>query len=87
MKNQETIEELLRSLVNQIRTEKEQALRRGNEDEVGHLISLMGALTACVSSLHERNHETLIHEVLTIPMWKTTQVANTFFLTSHRMLV
>ncbi len=63
-----------RSLVNQIRTVKEQALREGNEDQVEQLVSILDALTACVSSLHERNHETLIHELLTIPIWKTCQV-------------
>ena len=60
--------------MNQLRTVKEQALRDGNEDQVEQLISILDALTACVSSLHERNHEALIHEVLTIPIWKTCQV-------------
>ena len=60
--------------MNQIRTVKEQALRDGNEDHVEQLISILDALTACVSSLHEWNHETLIHELLTIPIWKTCQV-------------
>ena len=62
------------SLVNQLRTVKEQALKDGNEDPVEQLVSIFDALTACVSSLHERNHETLIHEVLSTPIWKTCQV-------------
>ena len=65
----------LRSLVNQIRTVKEQALKDSNEDRIEQLISILEALTACVSSLHERNHETLIHEVLTISIWKACQVS------------
>ena len=69
-----TIELCTRSLVNQIRTVKDQALRDGNEEQVEQLISILDALTACVSSLHERSHETLIHELLTIPIWKACQV-------------
>ena len=67
-------EHFLCSLVNQIRTVKEQALKGGDSHHIEQLIYLLDALSACVGSLHERNHESLIHEVLSISIWKSCQV-------------
>ena len=72
-------EHFLCSLVNQIRTVKEQALKGGDSHHIEQLIYLLDALSACVGSLHERNHESLIHEVLSISIWKSCQASHKLF--------
>ena len=69
-------EHYLCSLVNQVRAVKEQALKVGDGHHIEQLIYLLDALSACVGSLHERNHERLIHEVLSIPIWKSCQASH-----------
>lgn len=63
------------SLVEQIRRIKEKALGAKDEEQVEYLTSVLDALTTCVSSLHEREHESLINEVLDISIWQATPVS------------
>jgi len=63
------------SLVEQIKRIKEKALGAKDEEQVEYLTSVLDALTTCVSSLHEREHESLINEVLEISIWQATPVS------------
>ena len=63
-----------RSLVEQIRRIKEAVLRRRDAEQAEYLTAVVDALAACASSLHEREHEALLGEVLDIPVWTAPQV-------------
>lgn len=65
---------VLCSLVNQVRSIKGLALGGKDEEQAEHLTSILDALTACVSTLHERKHEALLNEVLNIPIWTASPV-------------
>jgi hypothetical protein len=65
---------LPRSLVSEVRRIRDLALGAKDEEQIEHLTSILDALTACVSSLHERKHEALLNEVLNIPIWTASQV-------------
>ena len=58
----------------QIRRIKEKALGTKDEEQVEYLTSVLDALTTCVSSLHEREHESLLNEVFGISIWQATPV-------------
>ena len=58
----------------QIRSIKEKALGTKDEEQVEYLTSVLDALTTCVSSLHEREHESLLNEVFGISIWQATPV-------------
>ncbi|CAL8468014.1 g7552 [Coccomyxa elongata] len=60
------------NLVEQIRRIKEKALGTKDEEQVEYLTSVLDALTSCVSSLHEREHESLLNEIFGISIWQAT---------------
>ncbi len=47
---------------------------RPDEEAIDHLVSLIHALTACVSFLHESKHETLLSQLLNIKLWTVAEV-------------
>ena len=63
------------SLVEQIQRIKEKALGSKDEEQVEYLTTVLDALTTCVSSLHEREHESLLNEVFDISIWQATPVS------------
>jgi hypothetical protein len=63
------------SLVEQVRRIKEAALRARDEEQAEYLTAVIDALAACASSLHEREHEALLQEVLDVPLWAAGRVS------------
>ncbi|KAK9901703.1 hypothetical protein WJX75_009400 [Coccomyxa subellipsoidea] len=61
-----------KNLVEQIQRIKEKALGSKDEEQVEYLTTVLDALTTCVSSLHEREHESLLNEVFDISIWQAT---------------
>ncbi|GLC47104.1 hypothetical protein PLESTF_001444200 [Pleodorina starrii] len=85
LQKRDTSYEELKSLLRECRKRVEQ--EPDNEEAVTQLVTLIGSISANVSSIHERKHEAVVADVLGIKLWNSAPVVISAVLDFTRNLV